>query len=348
MLRSIALFGFGVIVLGCGSATDGGMDETGGSGGSVPTGGGGGGGIAMGGSGGDSGGAGSGGLNFGGGGAAGGPAGGCKKIDFLFVVDNSASMENEQSQLAQAFPGFISAIESTTGAGSDYHVMVVDTDAWGRCNTANPWKGMDPSSNLCNAYIKGTVFEECDRVLGAGVVHPAGEFASNKVCPLPAGRRFLQQGDTDVSGAFACAAQVGTAGHSSERPMDALVAALAPGINAPGSCNDGFLRDDALLVVTFISDDPNYEDSGTPDSWYQAVVAAKKGDPKAVAVVGFTPATCGTGGGSKINGKHWEEFVSKFPFSVHAQVCATDYVSSFQQAVQVVDESCDQYIPPVN
>src|SRR5204862_5903779 len=32
---------------------------------------------------------------------------GCKKIDFLFVIDNSDSMDDEQANLARSFPGFI-------------------------------------------------------------------------------------------------------------------------------------------------------------------------------------------------------------------------------------------------
>ncbi len=182
------------------------------------------------------------------------------------------------------------------------------------------------------------------------ITPPEGEngadFAAQLLADLsPEVLIYLQQGDSNVAGVFSCAAKVGTAGHSSERPMDALVAALAPAINATGGCNQGFLRDDAFLVVTFISDDTNYEDQGTPESWYQAVLAAKKGDPNAVAMVGFTPVGCG--GGGKAGGKHWEEFVKKFPFNLHAQVCSADYVETFTQAVKLVDESCDNYVPPV-
>ncbi|MBI5536834.1 MAG: hypothetical protein HY898_29200 [Deltaproteobacteria bacterium] len=288
-------------------------------------------------------------LIDGGGGAGDGAVGkGCEKIDFLFIVDNSESMQDNQAQLVAAFPGFISAIENTVNAGSNYHILVTDTDAWGRCNTANPWTGVDPTSSDCNSYIKKTVFEECDRTLGAGVVHPAGEFASNAVCPYPAGRRYLQQGDANVSAAFACAAQVGIAGNPKERPMDAMLAALSAQINGPGGCNEAFLREDALLVITFISDDPNYEDSGTPQEWYDGVVQAKKGDPNAVVVVGFTPAFdgCQDGKGPP-KGSHWAEFVAKFPSNLHSSACGTDYASVFTQAVTVIDESCDKYVPPI-
>jgi hypothetical protein len=289
-----------------------------------------------------------GGLSVGAGGGGGGSTeSGCEKIDFVFIVDNSVSMEGEQAQLVAAFPGFIAAIEATVNAGSDYQVMVVDTDEWGRCNTANPWTGTDPDSDTCNAYIAATVFEECDRTLGAGVVHPAGEYTDNTPCAFPAGRRYLKSSDADVATTFACAAKVGVAGHSSERPMDALVAAVSPDINGAAGCNEGFLRDDALLVVTFISDDPNYEDAGDPQSWFDAIVQAKHGEEKSIAMVGFTPAfpeCMGSNGTTK--GAHWAEFVAKFTYQLHAPVCGADYVDVFTQAVTLVDESCDEFVPP--
>lgn len=68
--------------------------------------------------------------------------------------------------------------------------------------------------------------------------------------------------EPDLQGAFACGARVGTAGNPSERPMNGMTEALSPALNGPGGCNEGFLRDDAILVVTFISDDPKFEDGG--------------------------------------------------------------------------------------
>ena len=129
--------------------------------------------------------------------------------------------------------------------------------------------------------------------------------------------------------------------------MDALVAAVAPGINADGNCNAGFLRDDALLVVTFLSDDPNYEDAIGPQQWYDAVLAAKHGDPKAVVMVGFTPAFTGCGSNGTTKGAHWAEFIAMWPNNIHASICDTDYASTFATAVDLVDKSCDQYVPPV-
>jgi hypothetical protein len=351
MVHGLWVASVGGIVLSafaCSASEDGSAEErqfgTGGSGNGGASGStsGGAGGVATGGSGG----LGTGGTLIATGGSAGAGSSGCSKLDFLFVVDNSVSMEDQQAALVASFPGFVAAIESTVQAGSDYHVMVVDTDEWGRCNTANGWVGIDPGSDTCNAYIKSTTFEECDRTLGAGVKNPAGAQASNAVCFIPDGRRYFQQGDPQINDNFACTAKVGTAGHSSERPMDAMVAALAPAINATGGCNAGFLRDDAVLVITFISDDPNYEDGGTPQTWYDAVVAAKHGNPKAVVMLGLTPAFPTCPGAGTIKGAHWAEFVAKFPNSLHESVCSTDFSPIFTQAVGIIDTTCDEFEPP--
>jgi hypothetical protein len=277
------------------------------------------------------------------------PEEGCQAVDFLFVIDNSVSMENNQAALVGAFPGFMAAIDAALETDSDYHIMAVDTDEWGRCDTANPWNGMDAGSDTCNNYVKTTAFDECDRTRGGGVVHPAGQHATNAMCTFMGGNRYIVAGEPDLAGAFSCAATVGVAGHPSERPMDSMVAALQPAINAAGGCNDGFLRPDALLVIAFVSDDPNLEDTDGPDEWYDAVVQAKGGDPSAVVVMGLTPNWPDCGNANNINGTHWTEFIGKWgDHGLHGNVCGTaeEYVSFFEMAVSTIDQACDDFVPP--
>jgi hypothetical protein len=272
--------------------------------------------------------------------SSGGTREGCTKVDFLFVIDNSVSMNDEQDALVASFPGFMDTIQNTVAASSDYHVLVADTDAWGRCNTANGWMGLSPDHATCNDYIESTVFEECDRVRGAGVVHPAGEHASNMVCEVYGGARYIVQGDPNAAATFACMAKVGTAGHASERPMEAIVGAVSGELNAPGGCNEGFLRSDAILVITFISDDPAYEDTGTPQAWYDAVVAAKGGNADAVVVLGLTPYEGGAAG------EHWHEFIALWGArGLEASVALVDYTPFFDQAVGLIEEACDDFVP---
>ncbi len=273
------------------------------------------------------------------------PVDGCQAVDFLFVIDNSVSMENEQEALVGAFPGFMNSIENALEVGSDYHIMVLDTDAWGRCDTANPWDGQTPGSGTCNDYIEQTTFDECDRVRGAGVLHPAGALASNQLCTPASGKRYIEQGEPDLAGTFACMATVGTAGHPSERPMNAIEAALDVTNAETQDCNDGFLRDGALLVIVFVSDDGGQPDEGDPTQWYDAVVDAKGGDPSGVVVLGLGPGGTGCGGG----GQHWLDFVQLWgDHGLHGPVCglAEDYVQFFDDAVATIDQACEDFDPP--
>ncbi len=270
----------------------------------------------------------------------------CQAVDFLFVIDNSLSMGPEQESLVGAFPGFMETITTQLEAGSDYHVMVLDTDAWGRCNTANvpAWDAQSPTNANCNDYIEMTEFEECDRVRGAGVVHPAGVESSNMECTPASGGRYIDSTEPDLAGMFSCMATVGLAGHPSERPMNAIEAALEPGGDAE-VCNEGFLREDALLVVTFISDDTGTADAGDPADWYDAVVAAKNGDPAGVVVLGLGPADPGCG---QNGGQHWLEFVELWGDNgLHGPVCGTaeEYVSFFQSSVAIIDQACETFVP---
>jgi hypothetical protein len=56
-----------------------------------------------------------------------------------------------------------------------------------------------------------------------------------------------------------------------------------------GGCNDGFLRDDALLMITMIGgwdvEGWNKASTGTPEAWAQAVVDAKNGRPDSVVML---------------------------------------------------------------
>jgi hypothetical protein len=264
----------------------------------------------------------------------------CQRVDFLFVIDNSSSMEPEQTALKAAFPAFIATIMGSVSA-QDYHIMVIDTDAAGKCTDAECAKGPD-KNEVCNAYICNTEFDACDETLGAGVIHPAGKASSNEPCDIHGKNRYLVSEDPALTESFACVARLGLSGNGKERPLDAMVAALAKPINNAKGCNAGFLRDDAILVITIITDDPNKEDMTSPVAAYEAVVAAKNGDTDRIVVLGLIPdATMGCPADKPAAGVHWANFVSKFgERGVKAPVCVADYNTFFQEAVAIIDQTC--------
>ncbi len=252
---------------------------------------------------------------------------GCAAVDFLFVIDNSISMQDQQNALKAAFPEFIATIQTTLPT-TDYHIMVVDTDADGRCSPGTC------SHNTCQEagqYACGPGFTDCDTTRGAGVVHPAGQGASNMECTLDGGNRYIVEGQPDLEGTFECVASVGLAGHPSERPIDGLVEAVSDPLQGPGGCNEGFLRDDGILVVTFISDDPNVEDQNSAQEAYDAVVAAKGGNAEAIVVLGLIPN----------NQPHWEDFIIRFgDRGLQGSVNEDDYNQFFLDAVSTIQDTC--------
>lgn len=286
---------------------------------------------------------------------------GCKKVDFLFVIDNSGSMADEQQALIASFPGFIQAIQNTLHAAQDYHIMVIDTDAWvfAGCNLICGFFG-DTCFPVNPNFTCGDPPLECEDVLGAGVVHPRGFQSSEKDCMFTSGFRYMDSSEPDLAAAFACAAQVGTGStQDPEKPMEAMVQAIAP--NGPAhDCNIGFLREDAILVVTFITDeDDNYGDgsAGTPEGWKASLVAAKKGDEKALVVLGLfgdndqPNAICPPLNPNSNNGAEpsprLRQFVELFgDRGFMGSVCAPSYDEFFAQAVSIIDNTCDEFVPP--
>ncbi|MGB1015130.1 MAG: hypothetical protein ACPG4T_13430 [Nannocystaceae bacterium] len=264
----------------------------------------------------------------------------CSQIDFVFAIDNSVSMEGEQAALNAAFPQFIETIKSEVTT-DDYHIMVVDTDAETRC-TPDACNG-NPHET-CNGYACMTEqFVACDNTRGAGVLHPAGDLASNTKCEPFGGKRYILEGEPNMVDTFVCMATVGTAGHPSERPVDALVEAVSEPLNMPGGCNEGFLREDAILVLTFISDDPNIEDENSAMAAYEAIVAAKGGDLDRTVVLGLIIGSeVGCAVDNKPNaGNHWVEFINLFDErGLAGPVCSDDYNMFFQDAVATIADTC--------
>jgi hypothetical protein len=304
---------------------------------------------------------------------------GCAKIDFLFVVDNSGSMADEQQNLISSFPGFIDTIMDATGA-RDFQIMVVDTDSYvpeGGTKAYTCFEELDPEccARFCAENPYGFCNYErcnpvpppstCDDTLGAGKVRDQ----SGEPCPIDGDERFMLATQSDLSDVFACVAEVGTLGDGDERPMEAMVEALSPGFNDGGGCNQGFLRDDAILVVTVITDeeDDHEEDvecsmpfpgsAGEPPDWYDAVVAAKGGvDESAVmlSLIGPVPPDtpcpeldmCSGGIDGAEQAPRLVDFTHRFTYNLVCPVCADSYNECFTDAVGLVDTACEEFTPP--
>jgi len=293
------------------------------------------------------------------------PSDGCSKVDFLFIIDNSISMGDEQQNLATSFPSFIQTIQ--TDVVDDFHVMVIDTDGedkWDEelveCQVSDCVG--EPPDEPCgilppeNNWTCGNLPTEdvCDATLGAGIDHDDSDARNS--CGLLDGRRWFSDAQPDPGAAFDCVAHLYD-GNSPELTMGGMLAALDPGMNGPGGCNEGFLRDDAVLVVTFISDEEDDGDSmGDPLAWRDELLALKGGNETAVVMLGLLGdtgvpgAVCPPDSVPGSNGGEYAprliEVVESFGTrGVWGSVCAPDYAPFFDEAVGLIDSACDEYEP---
>jgi len=250
---------------------------------------------------------------------------GCRKVDFLFVIDNSGSMSAQQAQLLASFSGFITAIQDSLEESVDsYHVGVITSDAY----SANA-----PGCNTLGALVSQTQ-------------------AGGDCTPFAEGGRFATEMD-DLEVVFPCMAEVGAFGSGVEQPVTGAIAALDPVMAGPGDCNEDFLRDDAILVLVVLTDDPpagTLDDAnlGTDTStWYDSIIAAKNGDPEALVVVGFVPwmnVGCVVFG---IESPNLIGFVESFgDQGVLASICEPDFGPAFAGAVSTIVSTCENFEPP--
>lgn len=304
------------------------------------------------------------------GGTAGDGQNGCKKADFLFVVDNSGSMQSEQAQLVRNFPTFMDAIRDQLPF-EDFHVMALDVDALGGSRQCHPDcvefrktpEGMPtpfgtpdcPNTEAAPCHVTAeqwAAWDECDKTLGSGVVYPLGDASSARDCGLPDGRRYLTSEDTDLTDKFACIAQVGIGGTGDEQSVGAALAA----VSSPEAlaCNTGFLRPDAVLVVTFVTDEDTSENntpSGGIAAWKDALVAAKGGNEDGVVIVTLgndmnepNPACVP----QPLSGpsERLYRFSEQFKHHALGSICAPSYDETFVAAAEVVGVACDEFVPP--
>ncbi len=205
-----------------------------------------------------------------------------RKVDILVMVDNSPSMNEEQVNLAKNFPEFMKQLQMIPGGLPDVHVGVISSDL-----------GAGPTPLLGN----------CSTVAGdRALLSAAPKMTAG--CGLNAGKRWIEAAADpadirlikgnymgDLSSVFSCMAKLGVGGCGFEhqlqatrvalygayygglaadkRPAGSDVFPLANGMGGGADGKGGFLRDDAILAIIFLTDEDDcsgYADPKEPKS----------------------------------------------------------------------------------
>lgn len=291
-----------------------------------------------------------------------GDALGCAgKIDLLFALSSSDTMENEYPTLVASLPLFLDTIESTWD-DFDVHIMSVSTSAlspWGdimceeQCslNDGDGCEPVGPADYPCWGYEDNNL-DSCDLTLGAGVTFPAGFDASNKRCDLHGGNRYIIGSDPDLEASYECITRRGYTNSGGTYVAQAVVAALGPDLLAPGACNAGFLRDDALLVIVIVTDVYYAGEPLKPELWASEILDLKDGDQGSIAVVLLNPD------GYDVNDPvcegpgdvdWWEtplvDFLEQFDNGIRGSICEPSFAPFFDAAAELIVETCELYTP---
>ncbi len=178
------------------------------------------------------------------------------KVDILFMIDNSSSMNPMQDELRSRFGDFFKVFEdlATAGTYADLHIGVVTSD----------YGAGDVTSGACEASPGGQR-GFLQTVPAPKADNPPANCLPPKGAPYisyafsPAGGTAvtnLPNGDdaTALIAEFTCMASVGASGCGFEHQLESVYAALHN-----TQQNAGFLRSDALLTVVFVTN----EDDGS-------------------------------------------------------------------------------------
>jgi hypothetical protein len=286
------------------------------------------------------------------GGAVSSPAGACDKIDILFVIDDSGSMSEEQQNLASNFPRFAQAIDAfrnASGRALDYRLAVTTS-------------GITHTMTLSSPTPPGFPFPIPPRTISERGLD--GALVLKSECGMV--RRWFTKGDPNLASNFACAARVGTGGPSFEMPLESLKRAVVDRVQ--DGTNAGFLRDDALLAVVFLTDEDDCStslasfeaegDTCVPPppglvpvaNFLRVLDDAKGGGPTArtrwAAAVIAGPNDCSSSFGSARAATRMLEFVRQSGSNaVFSSICAGDLSGGLTQALGTMQAVCNQFRP---
>lgn len=151
-----------------------------------------------------------------------------KKIDVLWVVDNSGSMKTSQEALASNFNSFITKFKTQ---GYDFHMAVTTSDAW--------------EKQFNNKSVKSKIRD------GAKIVVSDKPYVEEE---RHSGVFVMDQNTPNLASVFTTNITQGTLGNGDERVFESFKQTLldVTGVNA------NFRRPEAFLAIIIVSDEEDF------------------------------------------------------------------------------------------
>ncbi|MGB1014583.1 MAG: hypothetical protein ACPG4T_10655, partial [Nannocystaceae bacterium] len=285
-----------------------------------------------------------------------GDGAGCDKIDVVYVLSQNVPYEFRDS-VREGILHFNKRLVETFTPNIDLHLLVTD-DMW-------EWSG-DVCRQKCEDYghcefsgnpdFSCEAVEDahgCEKITGAGHTFPIGVGAANVPCVDNKFIRYLTSDTPDLLGTLNCVTQ--------KQPFDGVLAGwphhplmVSVTGDGPNGCNKGFLREDALLIMVYVTNTAEFadnEDTPAPEVWAQTLFEAKNGNSNAVGVIGLitdrstVDPICQPPGNPDFPRKPVIFLRDMMPHRVMGSICASDTKPYFDQGIEMMLDLCEQYVP---
>ncbi len=176
------------------------------------------------------------------------------EVDILFIIDNSGSMVGEQRAIAESFSTFVDVLDERFGIDK-YHIALVTTgvtsSGCGPCTAGEPYSCMNETGESGVFQDRRGSFVETAEDIFEFTFTPAPEC---RVIETSSEKTCFYNSATESGTVL-----VGVNGCGYERGLAPMRMALGDLLN---SANDGFLRENATLVVVVVSDEDDCGEVG--------------------------------------------------------------------------------------
>ncbi|MFT3927411.1 MAG: hypothetical protein QM778_33060 [Myxococcales bacterium] len=245
----------------------------------------------------------------------------CQQMDVLFVIDNSASMQQEQANLSENFDRFVESLRKFQDGSVDFRIGVTTTSF-------------------------PTALSEI------GLVPPAAGGALLETADMS--EPWLSSSDPDLSAKFRALATVGTDGTEwNEQPLNALRSALVDRV--ADRQNAGFLRPSALLALVVLTDEDDLSSQNSGDIFNANVpipvddfiddfdsLKGRREYWTAAVFAGGTAPKCDSMFGSALFASRLQSFVQQAgQNAVFYSICDGDLSMGLDSALSTFSSACE-------
>jgi len=244
---------------------------------------------------------------------------GCQKVDVVFSVDNSGSMQEEIAEMQGAvFDAFPDALLAVNGGLLDFQLAVIDA-----CN------------NPANFHNHGTPGD----------------------CNFANGANYMVSSNPELASEYACVMQLDTSGWndqadacSGQNDDEAPANTAADAVSADNKANVGFVRNDAVLLIVAMTDE---DEKPVPDASAQEIadkiIAGAGGSIDDVVFLAIAGGSdCDGPYGSAEDAAFLREVAQIFVDAdrgIFWDLCTGDIPAAFEAVVDVVDVACTEFDP---